>query len=199
MSRRQYDEDGQDVEAAMNNYAEVENVETMHPDADEEEILEGELCEPDEEPEPDREDVGEIKDRLLRLSADFDNFRKRTQKEQQDWRQYASQSMMEKLLPVMDNMDAAEAAVLNASPEAKNVAEGFQMIHKQLMDILLQEGLSEILALGMPFDPNIHEAVMMVSPAEGQRENEVVAVLRRGYMFKDKVLRPVMVQVAKNE
>ena len=139
-----------------------------------------------------------LKDQLLRLTADFDNYRKRTLREKQEWSQYACQGMLEKLLPVVDNLDAAALAVANAKPEVKSVAEGFLMIHKQLTEILMQEGLTEIAASGEMFDPNVHDAVMTAKAVKGQKDNQVVTVLRKGYTYKDKVLRPAMVQVAKN-
>ena len=142
--------------------------------------------------------VEELKSQILRLSADFDNYRKRTQRDRQDWSQYASQSIVEKLLPVMDNLDVAGHAVQVASPEVKRVAEGFLMIHRQLTDILAQEGLTEVYALGEMFDPNLHEAVMTAEREKGQKDSQVVRVLRKGYRFKDKLLRPAMVQVAKD-
>ena len=155
---------------------------------------------PDQPEDPDGaiEDADQLNDRLLRLSADFDNFRKRTQRDKEEWSRYASQSIVEKLLPVVDSFDAAEIVTASVSQEAKHVADGFLMIQKQLADILTREGLSEIPALGEAFDPNVHEAVMMVSPEDGQADNQVVMVMRKGYMFKDKVLRPAMVQVAKD-
>ena len=143
-------------------------------------------------------EIERLRDQYLRLNADFDNYRKRTLRDKQDWSRYASQSMMEKLLGVIDNFDAAASSMTSAKQDAKSLAEGFLMIHKQLTDILSQEGLAEIPALGEQFDPNVHEAVMTVSPGKGQKENEVALVMRKGYMFKDKVLRPSMVQVAKD-
>lgn len=140
----------------------------------------------------------QLKDQLLRLTADFDNFRKRTMRDKQDWSRYASQSIIEKLIPVIDNLDAAALATAGAGQEVKNVAEGFLMIQKQLMDVLNREGLTEIPAQGEMFDPNIHEAVMTVSPTEDQEDNRIVMVMRKGYMYKDKILRPSMVQVAKD-
>jgi len=163
-----------------------------------EEAIDGEILEGTEEEEAEREDKEALQNRYLRLNADFDNFRKRTQKEKEDWSRYASQRIVEKLLPVIDNLDAAAVAVANAGEDSSNVAEGYLMIHKQLTDILSHEGLTEIPALDKAFDPNVHEAVMTVGRAEGQAENQVVVVLRKGYMFKDKVLRPAMVQVAKD-
>lgn len=144
-----------------------------------------------------QEDMEQLRDQFLRLNADFDNYRKRMQRDREDWSRYASQSFMEKLLPVVDNLDAAVSAMANVSQEVKTVAEGFLMIHKQLVEALNQEGLAEIPALGALFDPNIHEAVMTVRPGENEADGQVVMVIRKGYMFKDKVLRPAMVQVAK--
>ena len=145
-----------------------------------------------------RVEIERLRSQYLRLNADFDNFRKRTQRDKQEWSRYASQDIVEKLLRVMDNFEAATGAVTSGTADAANVTEGFLMIYKQLIDILSQEGLTEIPALGEPFDPNKHEAVMTVSPGAGQKDNEIVMVMRKGYMLKDKVLRPSMVQVAKD-
>ena len=161
--------------------------------------IQAEILEGTPGPESETDEAGQLRDQLLRLSADFDNFRKRAQKEKQDWSLYASQNIMEKLLPVADSFDAAVNAVANAGQEAKNMAEGFLLIHRQFTEILNQAGLKEINALGEIFDHNIHDAVMTVNRAKDQEENQIVLVLRKGYMFHDKVLRPAMVQVAKDE
>lgn len=144
-------------------------------------------------------ELAQTKDRLLRLSADFDNFRRRTQKDKEDWSHYAVQNMIEKFLPVLDGLDHAVAAVETAGPETRKVLDGFMMIHKQFADILQQEGLKEIQALNQPFDPNFHEAVIHAAPEEGQEDNQVVMVLRKGYTFRDRLLRPSMVKVTKAE
>ena len=141
--------------------------------------------------------MAQTKDQLIRLSADFDNFRKRTLRDREDWSRYAGQNLVKKLLAVLDAMDHAAAAVENAGEEGKRVGEGFLMIQKQLQDILTQEGLKEIEAVGREFDPIYHEAVMQAPAEEGQKDNEIVMVLRKGYMYKDKVLRASMVKVAK--
>lgn len=164
-------------------------------DADSAEGADGE--ETDASAADPRQEAEQLKDQLLRLTADFDNFRKRTLRDKQDWSRYASQNLIEKLIPVMDNLDAAAMALSDSGQEAKGVAEGFLMIHKQLTEVLSQEGLAEIPALGEMFDPNIHEAVMTVERSEDQEDNQVVMVMRKGYIYKDKVLRPTMVQVAK--
>ena len=158
----------------------------------------GETADSAEPMESPQQKIDQLNDQFLRLTADFDNYRKRMLRDKEDWSRYASQSIVGKLIPVVDNLDAAALAVEGAGQEAKGVAEGFLMIHKQLAEILGQEGLKEIPALGEAFDPNVHEAVMTVERGEGQEDNEVVMVLRKGYMFKDKVLRPSMVQVAKD-
>ena len=139
------------------------------------------------------------KEQFLRLTADFDNYRKRMAREKEDWSRYASLSMIEKLIPVVDNLDAAASAVTGAGQGGDSMAEGFLMIHKQMNEILAREGLAEIPAEGEDFDPNVHEAVMTVARTAGQKDNQVVMVYRKGYMFKDKIIRPAMVQVAKDE
>ncbi len=167
--------------------------------AEEAEAVSGEVLEGSEGDAKSQQEIEQLKDQLLRLNADFDNFRKRTSRDKQDWSRYASQTIVEKLLPVVDGLDAAALAINSSGQEAKSVAEGFLMIQKQLLDILGQEGLAEIPALDQEFDPNVHEAVMTVACTGDQKDNQIVMVLRKGYMYKDKVLRPSMVQVAKKE
>lgn len=144
-------------------------------------------------------ELAQTKDQLMRLSADFDNYRKRTQKEKEDWARYAAQGLMEKLLTVVDGLDHASRSIEQLSPEVQKVVEGFVMIQRQLLEILQQEGLKEIEACGLPFDPHFHEAVMQMPPANGEPDNQVIGVLRKGYMYRDRVLRPCMVQVAKED
>jgi molecular chaperone GrpE len=146
-----------------------------------------------------QKELDQTKDQLMRLSADFDNFRKRTQREKEEWGRYAAQSLFEKLLPVLDGLDNATAAVETMSAESKKTVEGFMMLQKQLLDILNQEGLKEIPALGESFDPNIHEAIMQVAPEAGEKDNQIVMVLRKGYMYRERVLRASMVKVAKED
>ncbi|WP_449241217.1 nucleotide exchange factor GrpE [Desulfoscipio gibsoniae] len=133
--------------------------------------------------------------RLVRLQADFDNYRKRTVKEKEDFFKYASASLCEALLPVLDNFQLALAA---KEQDPAQVAEGVAMIFRQLQDVLQKEGLAPIAAVGEQFDPTRHEAVMQEITDE-YAENTVTAELRRGYYLKDKLLRPAMVKVAKSE
>jgi len=143
-------------------------------------------------------ELEETKNRYLRLHADFDNFRKRTQKEKEEWYQYASMNIIEKLLPVVDNFERALISLDSQSEEVQSMLAGMKMIYRQLTEILQKEGLEPIPAVGESFDPNIHEAIMQVTPEEGQADGQVVEELRKGYRFKDRVLRPTLVKVAKN-
>ncbi|MBO8168815.1 MAG: nucleotide exchange factor GrpE [Thermoanaerobacteraceae bacterium] len=136
----------------------------------------------------------DLTNRLLRLQADFDNFRKRSRKEQEEFAKYASQNLIEKLLPVLDNFGRALEA---GDDNARSFKDGVEMIYKQLLGILEQEGLKPIEAENQPFDPNFHEAVMQVETDE-YPDNTVVEELQKGYRLKNKVIRPAMVKVAKN-
>ncbi|SFQ99745.1 nucleotide exchange factor GrpE [Desulfoscipio geothermicus] len=131
--------------------------------------------------------------RLVRLQADFDNYRKRVQKEKEDFFKYASASLCEALLPVLDNFQLALAA---REEDPAKVVEGVEMIYRQLQDVLQKEGLTPVAAVGEQFDPVKHEAVMQEATEE-HPENTVIEELRRGYYLKDRVIRPAMVKVAK--
>ncbi len=143
-------------------------------------------------------EVEELKERILRLHADFDNYRKRTNKEKEEWFQYASQGVVMNLLPVVDNLERALSSMEQQVDDQQSLIAGINMIYRQLMDVLQREGLQPIEALGQIFDPLLHEAIMQVPVEEGQEDNLIVEELRKGYRFKDKVIRPTMVKVAKN-
>ncbi|SDC71320.1 molecular chaperone GrpE [Paenibacillus sp. UNCCL117] len=132
--------------------------------------------------------------RLLRTQADFDNFRRRTQKEKEDQAKYASLKVIEQLLPVVDNFDRA----LSASKENKDydaLAKGIDMIFRQLEQVLTAEGLKPMEVVGQPFNPEFHQAIMQVE-SEEHEEGIVVEEIQKGYLLKDKVLRPAMVKVS---
>jgi molecular chaperone GrpE len=136
-------------------------------------------------------------DRLLRTTADFDNFRKRAVREKQEAIRYANESLMEKLVPVLDNFDMAMAAVPAGSGDGiQSVREGIAMIHQQLKNALSEAGLEEVDAAGQPFDPRWHEAVSQVETDEVP-EGQIVQQLRKGYKLRDRLLRPAGVVVAK--
>ena len=137
-------------------------------------------------------------ERLLRTTADFDNFKKRAAREKTEAAQYASFAMLQKVLPVLDNFEMALAAAQNAKGDKLAALQsGVQMIQQQLKNALVETGLEEIDASGQPFDPNFHEAVSQQESAE-IAEGNVLQQLRKGYKFKDRLLRPATVIVAKS-
>lgn len=136
-------------------------------------------------------------ERLVRNTADFDNYKKRAARERQDAIKYANEALMQKLLPVLDNFEAALAAVQSSNQEsAQSLLTGVSMIQQQLKSILTESGLEEIEAQGKPFDPNFHEAVSQAESPE-HPEGHVMQQLRRGYRLRDRLLRPATVIVSK--
>jgi len=136
-------------------------------------------------------------DRLLRTTADFDNFKKRAAREKQEAIKYASQSLMEKLVPILDSLDMAIAAAQAGSPEsAQSLQAGIAMIYQQFKSALAEAGLEEIDATHQPFDPNRHEAVSQTETSDVP-EGQVVQQLRKGYKLRDRLVRPASVVVAK--
>ncbi|MDU0202218.1 MULTISPECIES: nucleotide exchange factor GrpE [Paenibacillus] len=132
--------------------------------------------------------------RLLRVQADFDNFRRRARAEKEDFAKYASLKLIEQLLPIVDNFDRA----LASSKETKDfdaLAKGLEMTYRGMDQLLTAEGLKPIEAVGQPFNPEFHQAVMQVESDEYE-EGIVVEELQKGYILKDKVIRPAMVKVS---
>jgi len=136
----------------------------------------------------------ESQTRLLRAQADFDNFRRRTQKEKEELGKYASMKLVTELIPVIDNFERAMATVPEG-PETESFAKGIQMIFRQLETVLGNEGLTAMETVGQPFNPEFHQAIMQVESDEHE-EGIVVEEVQKGYMLKDKVLRPAMVKVS---
>ncbi len=132
--------------------------------------------------------------RLQQLQADYDNFRKRTQREKEELAKYAAEKIVTDLLPVLDNLERGLYAS-RSSQDFEGLAKGVEMILRQLASLLEREGLTTIAAVGQGFDPAVHEAVMRVE-ADGFEPNIVVEELQKGYLLKDKVLRPSMVKVS---
>jgi molecular chaperone GrpE len=137
-------------------------------------------------------------ERLLRTTADFENFKKRAAREKQDSIKYANESLMEKLIPSLDAFDMALAATKNDSAGAlQSLQTGINMVNQQLKGALTDAGLEEVDARGKPFDPNLHEAVSQRETAEVP-EGYVVEQLRKGYKLRERLLRPATVVVAKH-
>ena len=132
-------------------------------------------------------------DRLLRKTAEFDNYRKRVERERREQADRAVVALLEDMLGVVDDFDLALTA---PAKDAAAYRRGIELIHAKFHDVLRRQGVKPIEALGTDFDPNLHEAVMQ-EPANGHRDHEVVAVLRKGYTLNDRLLRPAAVKVAK--
>lgn len=137
--------------------------------------------------------MAELEERLLRATADLDNYRKRAQREKEEARQFANQGLLEKLLPVLDNFEMAMDAAKDAEPA---VRDGVGMILSQLKGVLIENGAEEVDALGQEFDPAMHEAVSQEETAEAA-EGTVVKQLRKGYRLHERLVRPASVIVAK--
>ena len=140
-----------------------------------------------------RMQAAEYRDLALRTRAEFDNARKRSAKEQQEYRDYALVDAIKTLIPVLDSFERA----LQASPEKSEFHVGVELIHKQLQDALAKIGVRPIFAKGEQFDPRFHEAIEMVD-TEDAKDHQVLEELQRGYKLKDRLLRPAMVKVARN-
>jgi molecular chaperone GrpE len=139
----------------------------------------------------------EFKDLLLRKTAEFDNYRRRTERERQTQADTAAADLLEELLPLVDDLERALQA--EAGPEgAEAYRLGVELIHRQLLDLLRKRDVKPIEALGADFDPHYHQAVTHEAAA-GHREGEVIEEYRRGYTLGDRLLRPSMVKVAKGE
>jgi molecular chaperone GrpE len=153
-------------------------------------------------PPPDGQEVENLKkerdslhDRLLRKQAEFENYKKRIDREKSEFAQFASAELMKELLNALDSFDLA---LQNAAKEAggQNTLRGFELIYKQLQDTLTRFGLKPIEAKGKPFDPNIHQAVS-TEVSEELEDNTVIQEMRKGYTLNGRLLRPAMVSVSK--
>ena len=137
----------------------------------------------------------ELFDRLLRKQAEFENYRKRIDREKSEFMQFASAELMKELLNALDSFDLA---IRNAAAEGKggeSTLRGFELIYKQLQDTLARFGLKPIETKGKKFDPNFHQAVS-TQPTEGVEENTVIEEMRKGYTLNGRLLRPAMVSVS---
>ena len=134
-------------------------------------------------------------DRLLRKTAEFDNYRKRIERERQQVSEAAAANLLEELLPLVDDLERA----LKADPGSEGAEayrRGVELIHRQLLEVLKKRGVRPVDSVGADFDPHFHQAVSH-EPAQGRREGEIIEEFRRSYMLGDRLLRPAMVKVAK--
>ncbi len=137
-------------------------------------------------------------ERLLRTTADFDNYKKRALREKQDAIRFANENLLEKLIPVLDSFDMALAAAQsNQTAAGQSLRTGINMVYQQLKTALSDAGLEEVEATGKAFDPNLHEAVSQQERADAP-EGQVLQQLRRGYKLRERLLRPATVIVSKH-
>ncbi|MCL2497368.1 MAG: nucleotide exchange factor GrpE [Symbiobacteriaceae bacterium] len=130
---------------------------------------------------------------VKRWQADFENYRRRVTREREEFIQYASLELIQRLLPVLDNYERALAASAN---DPQSFRDGVEMIYRQQLEVLIREGLEVVDPAGEPFDPNFHEAVLSVAAEEGVASQTVVEVLQKGYILRGRLLRPALVKVA---
>ena len=135
-------------------------------------------------------------EQLLRTAADLENYKKRAARERQDAVRFANESLLEKILPVLDNFEMALTAANAPNTTVESLQAGVNMIQQQLKSALAEAGLEEINAAGQPFDPNFHEAISQQESADAP-EGQVVQQVRKGYKLRDRLLRPASVIVAK--
>lgn len=138
-----------------------------------------------------RKENQDLKNRYLRTLADFDNLRKRTEREKADFFRYATAAVLKDLLPILDNFDRA----MEHSDADDEFHKGVELIYKQLYDVLYRNGLRPIAEVGVHFDPNVHEAVVREEDASVP-SHTVTMILQKGYFLHDRLLRPAMVKVA---
>jgi len=140
-----------------------------------------------------------LRDQFLRSRAEFENFRKRTQKEKEQFRLFASEDLVKEILPCIDNLERALVSVVGAEPAKgfKTLNEGVDMIQRQLLAALEHKGVQKINAQGVPFDPQFHEAISTRPPASPTEDGKVVEVLQAGYTIHGRLVRPAKVAIAR--
>jgi molecular chaperone GrpE len=135
-------------------------------------------------------------DRLLRMAADFENYKKRAVKEKEEWTKFANEELLKAVLPFIDSLEKAVTHAEKAEKAPMDLIEGLKLTHQQLLQALSKFGLSPVESLGKPFDPSVHEAMMLVE-TERHEPNHVVEEFRKGYLLNDRLLRPATVSVSR--
>jgi molecular chaperone GrpE len=152
-----------------------------------------EHVEQEAQPEQQQEDVAaEVDDRLLRLAADFDNYKKRAARERQEYVAFANERILKELLPILDDLERALSAAEHH--EEAQLEEGVRLVHRSLASLLERQGVKEIATEGK-FDPHVHEA-LLAQPSEEKEQGDVLDVIQKGYTLGDRVVRPARVIVA---
>ncbi|WIF94809.1 nucleotide exchange factor GrpE [Caminicella sporogenes] len=148
-----------------------------------------------EEIEKYKKEIEEYKNKYLRITADFQNFKRRVEKEKSDLYKYGSEKIIVDILPILDNLERALQSAEDAE-DNKGLRDGIEMVYKQFKDVLQKHGLEEIDCLGKEFDPNCHHAIMQ-EECEDKQSNSIIEVFQKGYKLNSKVIRPSLVKVAK--
>lgn len=191
---RRSDEQADDTYIIEDTGGSIEEIEREMRETAEEAVTEGPRDPASDMPGTDeglRQENTELKNRYLRTLADFDNLRKRTEREKADFARYATSGVLKDVIPVLDNFDRA----LEHSDEDDDFHKGVQLIYRQLYDVLTKHGLRPIEEVGAHFDPNIHEAVVREEDSSVP-SHTVTAILQKGYFLHDRLLRPALVKVA---
>ncbi|SHJ46194.1 molecular chaperone GrpE [Geosporobacter subterraneus DSM 17957] len=145
--------------------------------------------------EKKNEEIEEINNKYLRISADFQNYKRRVEKEKSDIYSFANEKLILELLPAVDNLERAVGVIAEEGNKDAALTKGIEMILQQLLDTMKNNGLEEIKALGQDFDPNLHHAVMQEA-SDTEEGNKVLEVYQKGYTLNGKVIRPSMVKVS---
>ncbi len=143
-----------------------------------------------------QEELANEKNRVLRLSAEFDNHKKRMSKEMNDFRRFANESLVKQLLTVVDNLERAIGSGEEENADVQSLLEGVRLTHREIVKILDTSQVKAVEALGKPFDPTFHQAVSQMENEE-HPENTVITELQKGYLLHDRLIRPSMVVVSK--
>jgi molecular chaperone GrpE len=157
-----------------------------------------------EKQEPDKTEMSELEqkakdshDQMLRMKADFENSKKRLEREKQESAKYANEKLLAEILPIMDNLDRALAS-LNEGHDPEKVAEGLKLAQQEMHDVLEEHGVERVKSVGAAFDPRFHEAVGVVE-APDEEEGTVMDEVQRGYLLNGRLIRPSRVRIAQNK
>lgn len=172
----------------------IEVIDAEKKEAEQVDLVEENQTDLEKEMENIKQEKQVIYEKMLRLQAEFDNFKKRSQKEKQAERKYKSQDLATELLPAMDNFE--RALQVESTEETASIIDGITMINKQLQEALKSQGIEEIETVNKRFDPNLHHAIMQIEDEELE-SNIIVEELQKGYILEDRVIRPSMVKVNK--
>jgi len=143
-----------------------------------------------------KEDVEELRDRLLRVSAEFENYKKRNERQMEEFRRFANEEIIQQILPIVDNLERAIDHAECSDQAAASLVEGVRMTQREILKVLEKFQVAPIEALGKPFDPNYHQALMQEESHE-HAENTVVREMQKGYTMHNRLLRPSLVVVSK--